>query len=253
MHLACGVHDLRRGYDVAYAPSRYGIRLGKRRARYRALPHAGKRREVRVHVRIVDYVLIDLVGDHVGVVLLGELGYELQLAAGEHLSAGVGRIAQYDRLGVLGEGGLQLLRIEVVVRTAEPDVYRDRPGEDGIRPVVLVVGREHDNLVPGIDDGHHGYHHRLGAAAGHEDLGIGIYRPAHEPRLLPGEGLPEIGGPPGDGVLVRTLAGDLRQAVRELDRGVEVGEPLGEVDRPAFVRYACHTPDHRIGESRSPV
>ena len=204
-------------------------------------------------VRIVDDVLVHLVGYHVGVVLLGELRDEHQLAAGEHFATGVRRIAQYEGLRILGEGGLQLLGVEVVSRTAQLHVDRDRSRQDGVRPVVLVIRGEHDHLVAGIDDGHHGDHHRLRAAAGDQHLRLRIHGPPHEPRLLPGEGLPETGCPPGHGVLMRTLASDLRQAVGELHRRIEVGESLREVDRPAFVRYACHTPDHRIGESRCPV
>ena len=62
-------------------------------------------------MRRIDNVLIHLVGDDVDVVLFSKARNQLQLRAGKRLTAGVGRVAQDQRLRVLAEGILQHLGV----------------------------------------------------------------------------------------------------------------------------------------------
>ena len=85
-------------------------------------------------------MLIHLVGDDIGVIFLGQRGDGLQFLTGEHLAAGIGRIAEDQRLGVLPEGVLQHFRVKVEVRRHQRHIDGFRSGEDGIRPVVFIEG-----------------------------------------------------------------------------------------------------------------
>ena len=67
--------------------------------------------------------------------------------------------------------------------------------------------------------------------------------------LLCRQGLPEVLGSPGDGVLVEILPADLRQPVQDGPGRVEVREALGEIHRAVLVGNAGHAPDHRVGEA----
>ena len=70
-------------------------------------------------MRRVDDVLVNLVGDDVGVVLFRERRDEFKLLAREHLAAGVGRVAQDHRLGVLAERILEDSRVKMEIRRHE--------------------------------------------------------------------------------------------------------------------------------------
>ena len=205
MDLLGGVDDLGGGDDVAQAPAGDGIGLGQGRAGQGPLPHAGQRRKVHMLVRLVDDVLVHLVGDHIGVVSFGQLRDKQQLLPGEHLAAGVGGIAEDQGLRVLPEGRLQLLGLEVKLRGVQGHIDRFRAGKDHVRAVVFIERGENDELVPRVGDGHHRGHHGLGAAAGDDDLAVGIDVDAHEAALLFGQRGAQIVGAPGDGILVEVL------------------------------------------------
>ena len=163
VHLLDALGYLGRGDRVAQAPSGDGIGLGKRAAADGPLEHPRQAGDVGVPIRLVDDVLVHLVGDHVGVILPGELRDELQLLAREHLAAGVRGIAEDECLGVvLGKGALELGTIEIVGGRHERHVDGIGAGKDGVGTVVLVERTEDDHLVAGVGDGHHGRHHRLG-------------------------------------------------------------------------------------------
>ncbi len=126
-------------------------------------------------IRREDDVLVDLVGDHVRVVLVAQTADEQQLFLGKDLAAGIRGVADDDRLGVLAERVFQAhCGRKSNVGGNKRHENRIRAGENGIRAVVFIERGEHDDLVAGVADGHHGAHHRLGAAAGDEDLGIRI-------------------------------------------------------------------------------
>ena len=67
----------------------------------------------------VDNVLIDLVGDDIGVVFFRQSGDDLQFLPGKYPAAGIGGIAENQRLGPAAEGVLQNLRIEAEVRRGD--------------------------------------------------------------------------------------------------------------------------------------
>ena len=79
----------------------------------------------------------------------------------------------------------------------------------------LVERREDHHLVAGVADGHHRAHHRLGAAAGDENLGIRINRSAVGTPLLAGEGFAEVLRAEGYGILMRTFVRDFAQTISD--------------------------------------
>ena len=249
VHLFRAVDDVRRRDDVAEAPAGDRVGLGQRRARQRALPHTRQGREVGMLVRRVDDVLVDLVGDDIGIVLFRERRDKFQLLAREHLAAGVGGVAQDHRLGVLAERILEKGRIKMEIRRHERHIDRLCARQDGIRAVVFVERGENDDLVARIGDGHHRRHHRLGAAAGRDNLSVRVDLPAHTARLLGGERLAEVLRAPGDGILMKILIGDLRHAVENLLRRFKVREALRQVDRAVLHGNARHAADDRVGEA----
>ena len=200
-----------------------------------------------------DDVFVHLVGDDEGVVLPGQLPDEGQLLPGEHLPRRVGGVADDDGLGPLAEGVLQGGAVEVKLRRHQRDVDGVGPREDGVRPVVLIEGAEHDDLVPGIAHSHHGGHHGLGAAAGDQHLAVGVHSAADGTPVLVRQGLPEILGAKGDGILVGTLIGHLGQAVQHGLGGIEVGVALGQVDGPVLFADPGHPPDHGVGKQLYPL
>ena len=199
-------------------------------------------------VGFVDDVLVHFIGYDVGVIFLRQVGDELQLVIGEHLAAGVGGVAQDQRLGILLEGRFQLVHIKMELRRVQGHVDRFRAGEDGIRPVVFIEGGEHDDLIAGVGHSHHGRHHGLGAAAGDHDLPVGVDGAPHELGLLSRQGFAEVLCAPGDGVLMEVLMGHLRQPVQNLLGRLEVGKALGQVDGVVLERDPSHPADDGIGK-----
>ena len=197
----------------------------------------------------VDDVLINLVSYDIGVVFLRQGGNDRQLLPGEDPPAGVGGVAENQGLGFLAEGVLQDLRVKAEVRRRQGHVDGLRAAEDGVRPVVLVEGREDRHLVPGVRHRHHGGHHGLRAAAGDGNLAVGADGEAHVPGLLCRQGLPEVLGPPGDRILVEVLLADLCQPVQDSPGRLKVREALGEVHRAVLIRNAGHAADYRVGKT----
>ena len=253
MDLLRAVDDLRRGDDVAKAPAGDGIGLGKRRAGQRALPHVGQRRKIGVLVRGVNDVLVDLVSDDVDVIFLGKTRDDLKLLAREDLAAGVRGVAQHERLGVLAERVLEHFGVKRERRRRERHIDGHRAGEDRVGTVIFVERGEDDDLVAGIGDGHHCGHHGLGAAAGDDDLAVGVDVAAHEVGLLLRQRLAEVLRAPGDGVLMIVLVGDLREAVEDGLGRVEVGEALGKIHCAVLVGDTGHAADDGIGKARGAV
>ena len=199
----------------------------------------------------IDDVLIYLVGNDVHIVLGGQCRDGLQLFAGKDLAAGVGGVAQHQRLGVLAEGVLQHIGVKMEIRRHQRHIDRFRAGENGVRAVVFIERREDHHLVAGIGHGHHGGHHGLRAAAGDHDLTVGIDGAAHIAGLLGRQRLPEILGAPRDGVLVIVLIGHLRQPVKYLFGRFKIRKTLRQVHRAVLKRDPCHSADHRIGKAGS--
>ena len=197
---------------------------------------------------VIDDMLVHLVHDGVHVVLDAQVRNELQLVVGEHLAAGVGGIADQNGLGPLLEGVLQDLWVEAEVRGRQGHVDGLAVRQDGLGMVVLEVGGEQDNLIPRVGQGEDGVHHGLGGADGHHDLRIRVQGAAHEAAALPGQGLTEVGCAHGNGVLVGAQMAHLRQTVHHGLGGIEVREPLGQVDGSRVNSDPGHPADDGIGE-----
>ena len=178
-------------------------------------------------VRRVDDVLVHLIGDEKGIVLARQFADEDQLFLREHLATRIGRIADDDGARLLREGAAQLVAVEAEAGRVQRHVDRPRAGEDRVRAVVLVEGRENNHRVARVAHGHDGHEHCLRPAAGGDHVSVRVDLQTHEPGLFLGQGLPEGGRAPGDGVLVvisvRHLAGG---GLEQCGRRVEVGEAL---------------------------
>ena len=257
MDLLDALGNLGRGDGVAQAPTGDGVGLGQRAAADGALEHAGQRGHIDMLVGRIDDVLVDLVGDAVGVVLFAEVGDKGELLARKDLAAGVGRVAQDDCLGiVVAEGRLEDLAIKAERGRVERHIDGLSAREDRVGAVVLVERREDDDLVSGVRNRHHGGHHGLGRAACDYDVLVGVDRHAHKVLLLGGERLAHGLGAPSDGVLVIERLGvgrDGAETLEQLCRGIEVREALREIDGVVFIGDARHAADDRIGKCRRTV
>ena len=196
----------------------------------------------------VDDVLVDFVGDDEGIEFQGQFRDEGQFPAGEHPAGGIRRVAQNQGLGVLGKGRPQFVGIEFEGGGVQGHVDGLGAGKDRIRPVVFVERRKDDDLVSRVAGRHHGDHHGFGAAAGDDDMGVGIQVEAHPAALFAGQGLAECGRPPGDGVLVVVPVHGVFGRRHQFRRRIEIRKSLGKIDGTAFVGHAGHLPDDRFGE-----
>ena len=199
-------------------------------------------------IRREDDMLVDLVGDHVCVILVAQTADEQQLFLCKDLAAGIGGVADDNRLGVLAESIFQYIAVKVERRRDKRNENRIRAGENGIRTVILIERREDDDLVAGVADGHHRAHHRLGAAAGDENLGIRINRSAVGTSLLAGEGFAEVFRAEGHGILMRAFVRDFAQAVGDGLGRRKIRKTLGEIDSIDLVADARHAADDGVGE-----
>ena len=237
---------------VAQAPAGDGVGLGQRAAADSAIEHAGQRGHIDVLVGRIDDVLVDFIGDAVRVVLFAQVGDKGELLAREDLAAGIGRVAQNDRLGIIvAEGRLEDPTVEVKGGRVERHVDGLRTRKDRVGAVVLVERREDDDLVAGVCDRHHGGHHGLGGAAGDYNILVGVHRHAHKMLLLGGKCLTHGLGAPGDGVLVVErlgVGGDGAEAIEQLRRGIKVGEALRQVNGAVLIGDARHAADDGISK-----
>ncbi len=199
---------------------------------------------------VVDDVLVDLVGDGDDVPLAAERGHGLEVLAREDRAGRVVRIAQDDRLGPVVERGGQLAEVEPPVRRPERHEPRLGAGEDAVGPVVLVERLGQDHLVAGIDQREQRHQHRLGAAAGDGDLGLGVHPQAQVPVGVLGDRPAELVRAPGDCVLVDVGLDRAAGRCLDLRGGREVRHPLRQVHRAVSAGLDRHAPDHALGEPR---
>ena len=197
MNLLRPFDDFAGGDDVGQPPAGDRVGLGQGGAGQRPLPHSGQGGKIGVTVGGVDDVLVDLIGNNIGIIFPGKRGDDFQLFPGKDLAAGVGRVAQHQRLGFLAEGILQHRRVKMEIRRYKRYINRLGAGQDGVRAVVFIEGGKDNHLVSRIGDGHHCRHHGLGAAAGDNNLAVGIDGPPHIAGLFGCQRLPEILRAPG--------------------------------------------------------
>ena len=195
-------------------------------------------------------VLIHLVGDDIGVVLLGQRFDELQFLPGKHLSAGVGGVADDDGLGALAESILQNGPVEVIAGGHQGDIDGPGAAQNGVGAVVFIHGREGNHLVAGVADGKDGTQHGLRTAAGDGDLRFRVDGAAQDGGILLGDAAPQVGRAEGDGILVLLAAGGHLPHGLQQDLGrIKVGEALGQVDAAGgLVADAGHAADNGIGK-----
>ena len=129
-------------------------------------------------------------------------------------------------------------------------ITRRRARQDRIRPVVLVERLEDDHFVAGIDDGHHGRHHRFGGAAAHRDLFVGDHGHAVATAELARDGFAQRPGAPGDRVLIDVGLNRGAGGLFHNRRRGKVGESLREIDAAVHLIEPRHLADHRLGELR---
>ena len=77
-------------------------------------------------------------------------------------------------------------------------------------------------------------------------MGIGVDLHAREMGMLAGQRLPKARRAPGHGVLVMVASNCTLGRLNECCGRREVWKPLGEVDRPVFIRDACHLTNDRF-------
>ena len=191
------------------------------------LIHARKRCHGGMMIRCIDHMLIHLVGHHKGIILNGQFPDGEKLLLGEYLSAWIGGIADDDRPGSVPEALLHQRKIKVIFRRNQRDINGLCPGKDRICPVIFIKGREHHNLVARIADRHHGTHHGLRSAAGHDDLRLRVDGASNGLSLLFSQSITEILGSEGDGILMRSDIGCLRQRIPHFLRRIKIRKSLG--------------------------
>ncbi len=121
-----------------------------------------------------------------------------------------------------------------------------RARQNCIGSVIFVEWRKDDDFVTGIARGHHGDHHRLGAAAGDDKMPVGINGEAGEPGDFPRERLAKTRRAPGDGVLMKRSARGAFERDEQFLRRIEIGKPLREIDRAVSGSQAASFPESRI-------
>ena len=199
-------------------------------------------------VGLIDDVLIDLVHDHIGVVLHGKLGDLLQLRTGEDLAAGVGRVADQDSLRTLLERIFQDVGIIVKVRRYQRNENRLTAHQKGLGAVILKIGREHDDLVAGVGDGKQSIHHGFSGADSHDHFRLRVQGAAHPFAAFFCQCAAEIGRAHGNGILVRAKRADLGEAVRQFLGRIKIREALGQVDGIIGNGDTGHAPDDGISK-----
>ena len=248
MHLFRALDHVFRPDEVAEAPAGDRVRLGKGGAADHAVGDLRQRTRIYMMIWREDDVLVYLVGNHVCVVPVAQAADEQQLVLGEDLAARVRRVADDDCLWVLAECVFQHVAVKVVRRGDERHEDRVCAGENRVRAVVFIEGGEHDHLVAGVADGHHGAHHGLRAAAGDENLGIRVDFAAICAPLLAGERLAEVLRAEGHGILMRAFVRHLAQTVGDRLGRRKIRETLGKIDGIHFVADAGHAADDGIGK-----
>ena len=168
-------------------------------------------------------MVIDLVGDHVQVVLHAHLGDGLQLAAGVHHSGGVGGVVQDHALGLGGDGCGQLLRGDLeVLRLRSLYHHRHAAYHPDQLDVAHPVGSGQDHLVAGIHQRPQGRIDTGLGAAGHGDLGRLIVHAAVLLQPLT-HGLPQLHSARRGSILGVVVLDRLDAGLLDVVRGGEIG------------------------------
>ena len=164
----------------------------------------------------------------------------VQRLLGVDAAGGVVGGGQDDGLGLVGDGGLQLLRhdLEVVVLCGQGDGHAALQLHQ--RLVQSEGGGGDDDLVPGVENGGEGGEQRLRGAHGQDDLTGGVAE-AMGLGLEPGDGLQGVGIAVAGGivgvVIVQSGLGGLLDDIRGVQIRLADGQGAGAGGVP-----------HQIGE-----
>ena len=245
--------NMRRRDHIAQTPTCNRIRFGKGTANDCPFAHSRKRGEIGMLTGFIYNMLINLIRNDIDVIFHRQIRDNPKLSIGKYLSAGIGRITQYQRLRPLPEGLFQFSHMEGKGRRLQRYIYRFRARQYRIRPVILIERGKNNYLIPRIRHRQHSRHHGLRTAAGYDNLLLRIHSHPGKMLLLCRQGLPEILCAPGQCILMRAFLRRLRQSVRNSLRRIEIRETLGQINRPVPVGYSRHPADHRIRKSGCPA
>ena len=200
-------------------------------------------------VPLVPDVLVDLVHDGDHAETLAEPGDLRELLAREDPSGGVAGRIQDHQSRLVRDGASQPRDVQGIVGFPQRHESRLDPREHTGRQVVLVPGLEHDDLVAGLGQAEDGVHEGLRDAARDRDLVVGVHAHVVEAGAFARDGLTERGRAPGKGVLmVRRVRENSRKGLEQLGRGIEIRQPLREIDAPDLRPDPGHFADDRLPE-----
>ncbi|MCY1363578.1 hypothetical protein D9M69_503460 [compost metagenome] len=179
-------------------------------------------------------VFVDLVADHVDIAAANQRRQAVEVVTGQQRAAGIVRRVDEDQPGPRGDGVAQALPVDGEVRQGQRHVHAAAAGQLHRGLVAVVAGVEDDRLVAGMDQRLHRAEDRLGGAGDDGHLAVGIHAAAVQPLHL-GRHLLAQRRQAGHRCVLVVAGGDVpghRLAQRR--RAVEVGEPLGQVERAGF-------------------
>ena len=245
---ADGGSHFRSGNGPAHAPACDAVGLRKRIDSDGAVAHALERGHGNVLGAVVEHVLVDFIGNGVGIPADAEVPDGFELGALENLSRGIIRGVQDDGLRLRAERGGEFRRIEFPIGRIKIYEAGGGAGEDRVGPVVFVKRLEDHHLVAGIDDRQHRGNHCFGRAAADGDFALRIDGDALPALEFFGDGVAQGFRSPGDGVLIDVLGdGFLGGALDFLGRG-KIGKTLREIDGAMLEREARHLANDGLGE-----
>ena len=250
MNLLDAFHNRFRRKHVAQTPARNRVGLAQAATFNRTFEHSRERRYVRVAMRSKNNMLVNLVCNHIQVVLDCKRCNNRKFFVRKDLAARVRRIAKHQRLhSRLRHRTFKHIRIKTQVHRRKWHINRSRPAQNRIRRIVLVKRREQHHLIARIADRHHRCHHRFGTAASNHYLFLRIVTQPAKMELLVAQRFAEILCTERNRILVRPRQSHLRKSLRERLRRVKIREPLRQVNRPASICNAGHSTDNGIGKS----
>ena len=159
------------GRDVAEPPAVHGVGLGHAVEGEGPLLHAGKGRDADMLAAVIDEPLVDLVGDDQKIVADGDPGQLLKDRAGKDSAGGIVGSHDDDCLGLIGDLGLDLFDVQLIVVFFFKLVLDGLCSEKiGYVQVVEPHGIRDQDLVVRIEYGHQDRKDRLRKAGCDQDL-----------------------------------------------------------------------------------